>query len=78
MSRSELKLIGTSWCASCKVAGQLLEDKGLEYDYLDGDTDEGMAEAEAVGARGLPILFINKEVYVGNDAVKAIMGLPVA
>lgn len=71
-----VKLIGTNWCAPCKLVKQLLDDKGLGYDYLDGDTEEGMAEAQAIGARSFPILFVNESVFVGDKAVQATKGLP--
>lgn len=70
-----VKLIGTDWCAPCKVAKQILKDKGIEYGYLDGDTDEGMAEAEAAGARAFPILFVDGFTYIGNDAVTEVRKL---
>ena len=70
-----IKLIGTSWCAPCKVVKQKLDQAGVDYDYLDGDTDEGMAEAQAAGARSFPILWIGSDIYIGQDAVEVVQAI---
>lgn len=70
-----VRLIGTSWCAPCKVVKKLLEDKGILYEYLDGDTEEGLAAAEACNARGFPVIVIGEDTYVGNTAAQAVREL---
>ena len=71
----DVKLIGTDWCAPCKMVKQILKEKGIDYDYLDGDTDEGLSEAEAAGARGFPIVFIDNDTYIGNEAINRVRRL---
>ena len=73
----KLILIGTSWCAPCKAAKQILDDKQMDYTYIDGDSEEGMEKALATGARGFPVLIIQKEnepdqVSVGTSVINTL------
>lgn len=58
------KLFGASWCNPCKMAKQIMEQKGLDYTFFDVDIPEN---AEALNkllgapARAIPVIFVGDE-----------------
>lgn len=68
---SQLKLFTASWCGSCKVAKQIIEDKKLDVQVLDIEGD-GAVEAQQLGVRGLPALSTPDEGLIAtSDKVTA-------
>ena len=51
-------LLGASWCAPCKMVKQFLDNRGITYEYIDIDTDEGMEMAQDYKVRGVPTMVI--------------------
>lgn len=53
-----MKLIkfGNDHCPMCKAMDGMLEKLNVKVQYVDTDTIEGMALAQELGIRGLPVL----------------------
>ncbi len=50
-------LYSAAWCGYCKKAKAYLAEKGISYQEVDIDTDEGVAAfAQAGGGKGVPLL----------------------
>ena len=62
------------WCGPCKQIGPALEELSAEYDgkikIAKVNIDENMAEAQTLGVRGIPALFIFK----GGEVVSNMAG----
>lgn len=76
----QITLIGTEWCAPCKVAKQSLAGKCIDYRYVDGDSQEGIDLASTMRARSFPVLILEHDelptqVFTGQDAVVAVWDL---
>lgn len=63
-------VVGASWCSSCTALKTQLVAKSVEFEYMDGDTDEGMTFCKYHGVRSLPTSFIIED----NEIVKIIIG----
>ena len=62
------KLIGGDNCSFCKSAKQLLESKGLTYDYIDVMKDrEAQALFREKGLRKIPQIWKGDEYIGGFD-----------
>jgi glutaredoxin len=53
-----LKLIGAEGCAGCARLKKVCDSAGIEYEYIDAGTAEGLSELYAVGrsASRLPVV----------------------
>jgi thioredoxin reductase (NADPH) len=61
---------GADWCPDCRRAKQFLQDRGVNYQFLDIEDTEGAAsfiEGVNNGKRIIPTLLINGEVYANPD-----------
>lgn len=57
------EIYGGTSCASCTTAKNILEAKGLEYDYKNVDTDmEALNEVVSNKFRALPMIKLNGEL----------------
>ena len=63
-------VVGADWCAACKALKTQLESKSIEFEYMDGDTEEGMTFCQYHGVRSLPTSLIIED----NDIVKIVIG----
>lgn len=72
-------LAGAPWCSSCKGFKDVLLSLGIDYQYVDLDTEEGAAYAKQHGIRSLPtthfILGNKTEVVVGSKDIQFVKGL---
>ena len=63
------------WCGPCKQIGPALEELSAEYDgkikIAKVNIDENMAEAQTLGVRGIPALFMFKDGEVISNKVGA-------
>ena len=66
----KLIVVGTDWCGACKALKAQLESKSIEFEYMDGDTEEGMTFCQYHGVRSLPTSLIIED----NDIVKIVIG----
>jgi glutaredoxin len=65
-----VRVFGASWCVNCKVLTQQLDQKKIEYKYIDVDTDIQMVKA--YGIRSLPTTVVSDE-----DSYEIITGVDV-
>ena len=73
-------VVGADWCSACKALKTQLESKSIEFEYMDGDTEEGMTFCQYHGVRSLPTSLIIEDndivkIVVGNKASEIIGGL---
>ena len=59
-------LIGATWCGPCKRVKSFLDDKGVEYVYMDMDTEEGLEMARDWAIRSVPSMAIDGKIYTGD------------
>jgi len=67
----KLKVFGASWCAGCKQLKAALESKGVEFEYIDIDSNADMAQK--YGVRSLPTSVIHQDfdrVIAGNKLLE--------
>ncbi|PCH95452.1 MAG: NrdH-redoxin [Bacteroidetes bacterium] len=63
-------MYGTPWCADCNRSKAILEDFGLEYEYIDIDKDEDAAQKVMKvnqGRRVVPTLIIDGKAHSNPD-----------
>lgn len=66
-------LYATSRCGYCKMARKLMKDNNIAYfEYDINKSQEGRAQYNKLGGRGVPLLFINGEVIRGYSPDKII------
>lgn len=66
----KLIVVGAAWCGSCSALKTQLVSKSIEFEYMDGDTEEGMTFCQYHKVRSLPTSFIIED----NEIVKTILG----
>jgi glutaredoxin len=76
----KLIVVGADWCGACKALKTQLESKSIEFEYMDGDTEEGMTFCQYHGVRSLPTSFIIEDdeivkIVVGNKVGEIMEGL---
>lgn len=54
MSEMKHKLFSAQWCGNCKVTKQNLTEMGIEFEYIDIDTNHDLAVEHNI--RSLPTL----------------------
>ena len=68
------QLLGASWCAPCNATKLFLDNRGITYDYIDIDTDEGMELAATHNIKGIPAMVITSKdgitVLRGEKSIK--------
>ncbi len=68
----KVKVYSTPSCPYCVTLKQFLEEKGIEFQYIDVAQDE-IARKEMVektGQMGVPVVDIDGEIIVGFDKPK--------
>jgi len=72
---ADVKVYSTPSCPWCTKAKQFLEEKGVDFDYIDVTKDpEALKEmVEKSGQRGVPVLDVKGTIIVGfdKDAIEA-------
>lgn len=65
-----VKVFGMENCAGCLVVKNLLEFKGVGFEYIDIMNTENMAEAQKRGIRSVPTTYITvdgvEHVFTGS------------
>jgi len=62
-------LYATEWCGFCKKTRDLLAQHNIDYlEYDIEKSEEGRAQYDDLGGRGVPVLLINGEVVRGFNA----------
>ena len=76
-----IKMIGAQWCQPCKTVKQYLETSGIDYEYLDIDEEDTLAQLQSFGIRSVPALAKEGDdgvlkFYVGSniDEIKKFLG----
>lgn len=72
-----LRVFGASWCVNCKQLTKQLDQRKVEYEYVDIDVEPTMAKAYEI--RSLPTSVIADEdsytVVVGNNLADVLKAL---
>jgi len=63
-------LLGATWCGPCKGVKMFLDNRGIEYDYVDVDTEAGLALAQDWGVRNVPSMNIDGTIVTGDSKIK--------
>lgn len=65
------KLFGAVWCANCKSTKPILDNAGIQYDYVDVDTPENVGIVQSNTIRSLPTLITESgDRFVGLTKIK--------
>ncbi|MEO6943112.1 MAG: glutaredoxin domain-containing protein [Lacisediminihabitans sp.] len=61
-----ITMYGAEWCGDCRRSKKLLDGMGVDYDYVDLETDVAAAEkARAVSGRtNIPVIVFPDDSYV--------------
>ena len=66
-------LLGATWCGPCKRVKGFLDDKdlveGVDYHYLDIDSEEGLELARDWAIRSVPSMSIDGKIYTGDTKI---------
>lgn len=63
-------LLGATWCGPCKGVKMFLDNRGIDYDYVDVDTEAGLALAQDWGVRNVPSMSIDGTIVTGDHKIK--------
>ena len=66
----KLIVVGAAWCGACKGLTAALKNQNIEFEYMDGDTEEGMTFCQYHKVRTLPTSFIIEDGII----VESILG----
>ena len=67
-------LMGASWCAPCGRVKRFLKDRGVGYDYVDIDDDNGLKLARDLGIRSVPSMSIDGTIVTGEKEIMEAFG----
>jgi len=67
-------LIGAEWCNPCKRVKSFLDNRGIDYVYVDVDTEEGMGLAKDWSIRTVPSMEVDGNIIVGEDKIIGAFG----
>ncbi len=72
MSDPKIIIYGAEWCAFCHTAKRYLDDKKIDYAYIDVDKEpaKGLEAVDKSGQRGIPVIDIAGDIVVGFDRPK--------
>ncbi|MBU2068519.1 glutathione S-transferase N-terminal domain-containing protein, partial [Patescibacteria group bacterium] len=64
---NQVKVYGTPTCPYCVALKSYLEEKGIEYKYIDVSVDKEEAQEmiKKSGQMGVPVSDINGEIVIG-------------
>jgi len=55
-SAGSLTVFGTEWCGWTTKQKEYLDDKGIEYEYVDCESSDGRTQCEALDVKGFPVM----------------------
>lgn len=66
---NNITVYGAEWCGFCHMVRRYLDDKKIEFNYVDVDKDpaRAMEAIEKSGQRGIPVVDIDGEIIIGFD-----------
>jgi len=67
-------LIGAEWCNPCKRVKTFLDNRGIDYVYVDVDTEEGMGLAKDWSIRTVPSMEVGGNIIVGEEKIIGAFG----
>jgi len=67
-------LIGAEWCNPCKRVKSFLDNRGIDYVYVDVDTEEGMGLAKDWSIRTVPSMEVDGNIIVGEEKIIGAFG----
>lgn len=67
-------LLGASWCGPCKRVKEYLDGRGVNYDYVDVDTEVGMKIAQDWMVRTVPSMSIGGTIVSGDAKIMEAFG----
>lgn len=62
----KIEIYGAAWCSNCVAQKMIFADMNVDFEYIDIDTPEGSAKAQANRVRSLPTTTIE------NNGVKVV------
>lgn len=62
---SDVFVVTSTWCGSCKVLKTQLTEKNIPFTEADIDSDLGMKLVQQFGIKSLPTTVINNKAIVG-------------
>lgn len=62
-------LLGATWCGPCKRVKNFLDIRGVEYTYIDIDTDEGLELAREWSIRSVPAMVLDGKIRTGDTQI---------
>jgi len=70
---ARIKIYKTEYCGYCRMAAQLLDARGINYEEVTVDDHESrMAIVEKTGWRTVPIITLDEELIGGYDDLLAL------
>lgn len=68
----KVRVFSTPTCPYCITLKAFLDDKGIEYQYIDVSQDEAARDemVEKTGQRGVPVIEIDGQMIIGFDKEK--------
>lgn len=67
-------LLGAAWCAPCGRVKRFLKDRGVGYDYVDIDAENGLELARDLGIRSVPSMSIDGTIVTGEKEIMEAFG----
>lgn len=67
-------LIGAEWCNPCKRVKTFLDNRGIDYVYVDVDTEEGMGLAKDWSIRTVPSMEVDGNIISGEENIIGAFG----
>ena len=69
MTEKKVIIYSTKTCPWCKKVKELLESKGVKFDYIDVGEDQKAADemVEKSGQMGVPVTDIDGTIIIGYD-----------
>lgn len=64
-----MKIVSGPYCGRCKIAKQLLSQKGYIINEIMADTEEGKDIIDKTQAKELPILIDNGKILKGQEVI---------
>ena len=62
-------LIGAAWCGPCNRVKEFLDNRGVDYSYVDIDTEEGLELAKDWCVRSVPSMNVDGTIITGDSKI---------
>lgn len=70
-----MKIVTGQFCGACKAVKSILDKKGVKYDEIMFDSEEGKEIIEKSGQNKIPIIVDNDNLYIGSNAMRYVNSL---